>query len=171
MLFRVETFAFEMSGPKIVGLLIEGRGITFGGSIDSRIKALGRDSPDIDDEFPSPSDGFFFKVITEGPVAQHLEKGMMVGVVTNIFQVIMLTTSADAFLRICGACGRIRRFFGAEEVGHELIHSRIGKQQAGRLWHQRSRRHRGVLLRGKEVEKGLADFGGGHDERKSCEAD
>ncbi|MPM75804.1 hypothetical protein SDC9_122798 [bioreactor metagenome] len=48
--------------------------------------------------FPCPFNGFFLKIIAERPVAQHLEHGMMIGVVTHFFQIIMLTAHTQTFL-------------------------------------------------------------------------
>ena len=152
-------------------MLVERRGIAFRGHIHRGVESFGWHTPDIDEQFPAPLNGFFFEVITERPIAKHFEEGVVIGVVADILQVVVFAACTDALLCVGRTCRRIRGFLGAEEVGHELIHPRIGKEQAGRLWHQRSRWHWRVLLRGKEVEKGLADFGGGHDKRKSCEAE
>ena len=45
------------------------------------------------EQFPCPADGFFLEVVPETPVAEHLEHGVVVGVVSDFFQVVML--SAD----------------------------------------------------------------------------
>ncbi len=54
--------------------------------------------------------GFFFVIIAEGPVSQHLEKGVVGIVASNFIQVIVLTGYTQAFLRIrlpgCTADGR-----------------------------------------------------------------
>ena len=48
--------------------------------------------------FPCPADGLFLEVISERPVAQHLEHGVVVGVVSHFFQVIVLAAYTQTFL-------------------------------------------------------------------------
>ena len=45
-------------------------------------------------QFPAPGDGFFFKIIAKTPVAQHFEHGMMIGINSNFFQVVMFARNA-----------------------------------------------------------------------------
>ena len=52
--------------------------------------------------------------------------------------------------------------FRAEEIGHELVHARVGEKEVGRGGQQAGRRHDGVLLLAEKIEERLADFGGGH---------
>ena len=40
-------------------------------------------------QFPCPSNGFLFEVIPKGPIAQHLKKRVVVGILTHIFQVVV----------------------------------------------------------------------------------
>ena len=42
-------------------------------------------------QFPGPCYGFLFKIIAKRPVTQHLEHGVMIGVVPHLFQVVMLS--------------------------------------------------------------------------------
>ena len=48
--------------------------------------------------FPCPTDGFFLEVITERPVTQHFEHGVMVGIVSYFFKVIVLAAYTKALL-------------------------------------------------------------------------
>ena len=45
---------------------------------------------DINEQFPCPIDGLLLEVIAKAPIPQHLKQGVMVGVNSNLFQVIML---------------------------------------------------------------------------------
>ncbi len=132
----VESFGFEFGFPKIVGFLVEVGGVALGGGVDGGVKALGGEAPALDEEFPSPVDGFGLEVVAEGPVAEHFEESVVVGVVSDILEVVVLTASANALLGICGTRGRIGGCLFAEEVGHELVHAGIGEEQSGRLWQQ-----------------------------------
>ena len=94
---------------------------------------------------PCPRDGVFFEVIAEGPVAQHLEEGVVVGVHAHLFQVVVLALHADALLRVHGAAV-VPRARSKEHV-LELVHSRVHEQQ-GRIVLGEHRRggHHAVLL-------------------------
>ena len=95
----------------------------------------------------------------------------MVGVPANIIEVVVLAAGADAFLGVGGAgvgrgddagpAGDVG-FALVEENGDELVHAGIGEQEAGRVGHERRGRHDSVLLLREEIEKRLADLGGGH---------
>jgi len=110
---RVEALGFELRLPKVVGFLVEVGGVTLARRINGGVKALGGKSPTLDEELPSPVDGLGLEVITEGPVPQHLEEGMMIGVVADILEVVVLSSGADAFLGVGGAGGIVGGFFGS----------------------------------------------------------
>ena len=82
----------------------------------------------------------------------------------------MLAAGADAFLGVGGARRIVRAgCLLAEENGHELVHARVGEEQVRRVGQERRRRHNGVLFLAKEIEKGLADFGGSHRDEFSVD--
>ena len=85
--------------------------------------------PDVGEQFPGPFDGFALEVVAEGPVAEHLEKGVVIGVLADIVEIVVLAAGADALL----AVGRpvVFAFFSAEEDRLELIHAGVGKQERG----------------------------------------
>jgi len=74
----------------------------------------------------------------------------------------VFATHAQAFLRI----GRtvIGRFFIAQEIILELVHTGIGKKQGGIiLYNDGRRRHNNVALAFKEIKKLLTNFYGSHE--------
>ena len=159
----IESGFFEEAFPEIVGFLVEFRGVAFGWRIDGGIEPVGGEAPAFDDEFPGPGDGFFFEVVAEGPVSEHFEKGVVVGVVADILEVVVFAAGADALLGI-GCAGRIvGSLFGAEEVGHELVHPGIGEEEARGLGEDGSGGHDGVLLFLKELEEACANLSRSHD--------
>ena len=83
-------------------------------------------------QFPRPVDGFLFEIIAEAPVAEHLEKRVVIGVQADVFQVVVLAAGADALLGVGGAAGLVGAFGLAEENGHELVHAGVGEQQVRR---------------------------------------
>ena len=86
----------------------------------------------------------------------------MVGVVSDILEIVVLTASANALLGICGARWGVGGGLFAEEVGDELVHAGIGEEQSGGLGQQGSRGHDGVLLLFEKIEEGLSDLGARH---------
>ena len=52
------------------------------------------------EEFPGPVDGLGLEVITEAPVAQHLEHGVVTAVVAHGLEVVVLAAHAEALLAV-----------------------------------------------------------------------
>ena len=77
--------------------------------------------------FPCPVDSLFFKVVTERPVTQHLEHGMVVRIVSYFFQVIMFSANAQAFLRVRDSFIFCRVV--TQNNIFKLVHPRISKHQ------------------------------------------
>ena len=50
------------------------------------------------EQLPRPCRSLFLEIAGEGPVAKHLEKGVVVSVFADVVEVIVLTSSADALL-------------------------------------------------------------------------
>ncbi len=146
----------------IVRFLVEIARVARAGFVNRGVKALRRQAPALNHQFPRPLDRFFLEVIAEAPVPEHLEEGVVIGVEPDVVEVVVLAAGADAFLGV----GRARRLPGrallAEENGHELVHARVREKQIRRIRQERRRRDDGVLFLAKEIEKGLADLGGGH---------
>ena len=66
--------------------------------INRYIKTVGVEAEVFGQKFPGVGDRFFFEIIAEREVAEHLEKGVMASGPTNVFQVVVFTASADTFL-------------------------------------------------------------------------
>ena len=167
----VEAGCDEDFRPVLVRLAVEAGGVAGAGRVDGGVDARGGKLPALDDEFPRPFDGFLLEVIAEGPVAEHLEKSVVIGVEADVLEVVVLAAGADALLRVGGARGRVGARRLAEEDGHELVHARVGEEQIGRVGQQRAGGNDGVLLFLEEIEEGLADVGGGHGWREFGEFD
>ena len=170
----IEADAAELLGPKIVGFLVAISRVASAGLINGGEDAGRRELPLLDDQFPSPGDGFLLEVVAEGPVAEHLEECVMVGVEADVFEVVVLAAGADALLRVrrarwqsfvqhAGPGIHIRAAL-AEEDGHELVHTRVREDARAVAAGVADvvTGDDGVVLRFEEVEEGLADLGGGH---------
>ena len=49
---------------------------------------------DFGEELPGPGDGFFAEVVAKRPVAEHFEEGVVVGVVSYVFEVVVFACNA-----------------------------------------------------------------------------
>ena len=67
------------------------------------VQGFGGEFVDLGEEFPGPLDGFLFEVVSEGPIAEHLEEGVVVGVLADIVEVVVLAAGADALLAVDSA--------------------------------------------------------------------
>jgi quinolinate synthase len=95
---RVEPFLFEDGGPQVVGFLIEIGGFAFSRFVNGGIKTFLRELPDLGKELPGPFYRFGLEVIAEGPVAEHLKVGVVVGIQTDVLEVVVLSARPNAFL-------------------------------------------------------------------------
>src|SRR4051812_13727846 len=82
--------------PQISSLIV--------GLIDRRVESRLIKFPDLREQLPGPRDRLFLVIVSKRPVAQHLEEGMMIGIMTNFFKIVVLARDTNDLLRICGAC-------------------------------------------------------------------
>ena len=110
----------------------------------------------VGEQFPSPIDGFCFEVVSEGPVAEHFEEGVVIGVHADFFQVIVLATDAKAFLGV-GDSGMLNRLIAEEQI-LERIHACIDEHQGGIVFHHHGcRGHDLVSFFLEKIQKCLSD--------------
>jgi hypothetical protein len=160
--FRIESAFGEKLRPAIMRLLVELTRIARAGLIDRGVETTGRKLPSFDNQLPRPDDGFLLEIISERPVAKHLKEGVMVGVKSDILEIVMLASGADAFLGISGTPGGVGALHLAKKNRHELVHTSVGEEQVRRVGQQTRRGHSRVLLLAEEVDEGCADFSAGH---------
>ena len=99
----------------------------------------------IDQILPGHIDSTLFEVISETPVAQHLEHGVVVCVVTHFLQVVVLTANAQTLLCI-GSTTWLWVACTQDDI-FPLVHAGVGEHQRRVvLDNHRSRGHDGVLL-------------------------
>ena len=89
-----------------------------------RIQAVGIQTDYLCQELPAPGESFFFEVISEGEVAEHLKESSVAGCFTDILDV----ACTDTLL----ACGHslARRDLGAGKVRFERCHTCIDQKEA-----------------------------------------
>ena len=151
----------EVFAPGLLRFGVE-RGAVFRGALEhGGIEEVLVDLIDLGQELPGPVDGLGLEVVAEAPVAEHLEHRVVVGVVSDFFQVVVLAAHAQALLRVGGA--QVRGLGVAQEDVLELVHAGVGEHQGGVVLDDHRRgRHDGVALGCEEVEEFLSDFLGGH---------
>ena len=155
----------EVLEPDLLGLVVGGEAL---GGITAKVRGvepvLG-EHVHLREELPRPPDGLLLEKVAEGPVPEHLEEGVVVGVLADVVEVVVLTARADALLGVGGALElreRALRVGGAQEAGLELVHSRVGEEEGWVIVGDHGRgRHDGVLLALEEIQKGLPDPLGG----------
>src|SRR6266446_5017191 len=116
----------------IVRFLIELARFAQSRSVNGRVKPLRRKLPAADDQLPGPLDRFTFEVVTEAPVAEHLEKRVVIGVEPDILEVVVFAAGPNAFLRVSNPWRIPRGLSFAQKNRDELIHPRIREKQIRR---------------------------------------
>ena len=99
----------------IVRFLVELARLAGPGLVNRRVKPLRRKFPALDQQFPRPFDRFLLEIIAKAPVAEHLEKRVVIGVESDVFEIVVFAAGANAFLRV----GDARRIPLAVSVARE----------------------------------------------------
>jgi hypothetical protein len=147
----------DFMGPDIVGFVV--------GMVDGDPKLFRRQSVYLGEQFPCILDRPGFEVVTERPITEHLEEGVMACGVADVLEIVVLASRAQATLHVRGA--DITAPIGAEKDILELHHAAVGEQQCrvvGR--NQRRGRDNGVAVRGEVLEEIATDVGGFHADAK-----
>src|SRR5205085_6097892 len=114
-------------------------------------------------EVPRPLDRLLLEIIAETPVAEHLEKRVVIRVEPDVFEIVMFAAGTDAFLRVSDARRTPIRLLLPQENRDELVHARVSEKKIRRVGQKGRRRNDRVLLLTKEIEKRLPYFGRRHD--------
>lgn len=124
------------------------------------------------EEFPGEVDSVLLEVVTEGPVTEHLEEGVVVHVLTHIVQIVVLTTGANALLGVASSLQLSERTGGvhlqitpvdknylSEENRLVLVHSSVREEKGGVVQGDNRRGlHKGVLMLLKILNKSTTDL-------------
>src|SRR6185437_2782482 len=108
-------------------------------------------------ELPGESNCIRLEIIAEGKIAEHFEKCVMAVRETDVFKIVVLAASANAFLASSGAA--VIALFEAEENVLKLIHPGIGEEQRGIIRRdKRAAAHDAVPALFEKPQKHLPDF-------------
>ena len=86
-------------------------------------------APHAGQQFPRPRNGFSLVVVAEGPIAQHFKERVMIGVTSDLLEVVVFAAYSNALLGIRDTTGG--GMTRTEEYFLELVHTRIGEEQGG----------------------------------------
>src|SRR5580704_9451915 len=158
--FDYAIFGRADSGPEPGGFMVGSEFLSgdFRPAEDGEIKFFERYSVPIrrGNQFPGVGDGLFLEIISEGKIAEHLEKRVMAVGESDIFQIVMFSAGAHALLASGGAL--VIAPLEAEEDVLELIHARVGEQQRGIVVrYKRGAAHRAVAALFEIFQKCFAD--------------
>ena len=127
--------------------------------VDCHQKLVFIDLEFLSQKIPRVKNRFFFKIIAERKIAQHLEERVVARCEADIVEVIVLSARPHAFLRSSRAL-EFWRFY-ASEIIFKLIHSSVGEHQSRIVvWNQRAGGNDLVAVVCEVVEKFCADFVG-----------
>ena len=85
------------------------------------------DVQNVNEVFPCVVYGTLLEVVAEAPVAEHLKHGVVVSVVSHLFQVIVLTAHTQTFLSV-RTSARLR-FACAKDNVLPLVHTCVREHQ------------------------------------------
>ncbi|KAI3487195.1 hypothetical protein L1887_48905 [Cichorium endivia] len=129
------------------------------------VEAVLGEAVDLGEELPCHGDGLGLEVVAEGPVSEHLEEGVVVGVLADVVEVVVLSACTDALLGVDGALHGAEGGVGvcdAEEDGLVLVHACVGEEERGVIVGDGGGGgHKGVLALLEVCGEGVAHLGGG----------
>src|SRR5438874_3843475 len=138
------------------------RGRLVVGRVDGGVELVLGQLPHLGEELPRPLDRLALVVIAEGPVAEHLEEGVVVAVAPHLLDVVVRAADPQALQLVRGAPVGARLL--AEEDLLERHHARVGEEETRVvLGHERRARDHRVAALAEEVEKALAGLVPGHE--------
>ena len=142
----------DFLGPDLVRLVVIGVG---GGG-----QPLWSDAEVVGQELPGPADRLALEVVTEAPVAEHLEEGLVARGAPDLLEVVVLARHPQAWLRVDGP-GVVTLLLAGQhplELDHPGVHEEQRRVVAGE---ERGGRNARVATLLEEALKSLADLGCG----------
>ena len=120
---------------------------------------VGVEAVDLCEKLPGHLNDALLEVVTERPVAQHFEEGVVASGVADIVEIVMLAPGPNAFLR--GRRGHVRPAFLPREHILERHHSGIDEHQRRVVVRdQRRRCHPRMAMPFEIIEEAAADVVG-----------
>ena len=114
-------------------------------------------------ELPGEAYCITFEVVSKGEIAEHFEKRVMPGRVSDLLQIVVFAAGTHALLRRCGPAVAVGRVFHAEEDSLELNHPCVGEQQGWVICgHQRGTGTNGVAVFFEVGQESGTNFGREH---------
>src|SRR5439155_7471228 len=144
--------------PEVERIIVRLQAVLLVASEDGGMQPRFVDAPFFRQQLPGPLDCFRLVIIAETPIAEHLEKRVMVGVLADVFEVVMLTAGADTLLAVHSS--PVRTGAGAEKHVLELVHPGIREEERRVLerYHARGRHRRVAVLLHEEINELLTNL-------------
>ena len=148
---------WQVLRPVLCGLIVAWNALFFAAFEHRNIEVLRIKMQHIYKIFPRIVYGLALKIVAKAPIAQHLEHGVMVGIVANFFQIVMLSAYAKTLLRVGSAA-----WFGVACAQNDvlpLVHACVCEHQCGVVFnHHGGRGHYFVSFPFKKMFEGVAYF-------------
>ena len=123
--------------PEVTTLIIRCHSLLWIASTPCCVETIWIKSIHLGEQFHCPTDRLLLEVITERPIAEHLEECVVVGIAAHILKVVVLATSTNALLGVNGT--RVVARSLAKEHILELVHACVREEQGGILeWDRRT---------------------------------
>lgn len=112
---------------------------------------------------PCHFNGFLLEVISKGPVTQHLKESVVIDILSNVVQIVVLSSGTNTLLRVDStrevSHGKTR-ITSSQEKWLKLIHSSVGEEQRWIVvWHTwTGHPERVAMLLHKKFDEGLANL-------------
>mmetsp|Transcript_118021 Transcript_118021/g.252066 ORF Transcript_118021/g.252066 Transcript_118021/m.252066 type:complete len:694 (-) Transcript_118021:302-2383(-) len=121
--------------PDLFSLLVHWDvGLLLVPAVISRIQAAWVQVVDLCQKLPSPSDSLLLEIVTERPISEHLEEGVVVDILAHVLEVVVFASGTDALLRVrCALQLRkgVRRVDLPNKDGLELVHASVDEEKGG----------------------------------------
>ena len=115
----------NMLEPVAISLLVACKTFAIITFEDSNVEVCRIKLENINEILPCHINSTFLEVVTERPVAEHLEHCMVICIVSNLFEVVVLTTNTETLLRVRTATWLWVAC--TEDYILPLVHTSIGK--------------------------------------------
>src|SRR6185369_9773834 len=96
-------------------------------SVDANPEGFLGKLPDLRQQLPRPADRFLLVVVAKRPVSEHFEEGVVIGIASDFFEIVVLATDAQALLRVRRTW--VLALVGAEKHLLELHHAGVREEQ------------------------------------------
>ena len=154
---REDTFRREIHFPGLFCFHIAWQPLGLASLKVRHVESIRGNIIDLGEQEPGSVDSLALEIrgVPEGPVSEHLEKGMVISVTADVLQVIVFATRSDAFLAVRRASefSKLRvRVGGSQEDTFKLIHTSVSEEKClVALWYYSRGGHKAMITLVNEI--------------------